>query len=548
MSSSIAQPTNAKKVPFQAQTLSDFVGLVGRLFYDDACIVLLDFLAREQRSFLEADLRDKLGWREALIQQKLYLLEKHLIVAQDTGVARGAARAPVYWRISHHIHSAVQFRYQQLVDRLAKLVEDATRQHEFECSESSCATKYSALDVAGCTRALEDEHPLCTRCGSPLKPSAFEETLQQAKEKRARALRQLDPLRQSLLRVSNMDIPVFRAYSKQEQKPASSVLQPSGGVQNKVSDGPVEAQQHGAKVGLPRQAVSASAARGQSSTFLHVAGSSATAVSAEAQHRIAMVSSENTGKRKEDLAFSPSGSMVLFPSLSSRGAGQAVSAQATRSIPWFDSSSAAQSASSSRAAHTISASGSAHQIISMNGPTNVSPSWNGPSNGGQHTYAATSVSSLDASQTSSVVELGERGSQKISFGLKSGKPAQSASFHLSTTAAGAGDPGKSSHRSGSLCSGSTPSGRKIEFNVQNNATDFASCSPGRSGATSTGIFADDTIPGSRHEGELENEDVEIEVSRLGRKVKLSEVTEDIEQCMTDEEYKIYYNAASELSL
>lgn len=165
------QPKQTPKVPFQAQTLADFVGLVGRLFYDDACIVLLDFLAREQRAFLEADLKEKLGWRESLVQQKLYLLEKHLVVAQDTGVSRGASRSSVYWRISHHIHNAVQYRYQQLVDRLTKLVDDATRQHEFECSDASCNTKYSALDVAGCTRALEDEHPLCVCCGSPLKPS-----------------------------------------------------------------------------------------------------------------------------------------------------------------------------------------------------------------------------------------------------------------------------------------------------------------------------------------------------------------------------------------
>jgi transcription initiation factor IIE alpha subunit len=167
----LAETTNDTLVPYQPHTLQEFVGQVGRLFYDDACIVLLDFLAREQRSFQESDLRDLLGWRETLIHQKLYLLNKHLLITQDLGTTRGNGRAPVYWRISDHIFSAVQFRYQQVLDRLTKLVEDATNQHEFQCSNPSCSLRHTALDVASCSRSLEDEHPLCLRCGSRLETS-----------------------------------------------------------------------------------------------------------------------------------------------------------------------------------------------------------------------------------------------------------------------------------------------------------------------------------------------------------------------------------------
>lgn len=166
--SEVGGTQECQKIPYQYQTFVDFVGLVGRLFYDDACIVLLDFFAREQKSFLEADLSEKLGWRDALIQQKLYLLEKHLIVVQDTAPNKGP-RTPSHWRISHQLYGAVQWRYQQVVDRLTKLVDDAHRQHEFECSK--CEAKYTALEAASCNRALDDEHPLCGKCGSQLKPS-----------------------------------------------------------------------------------------------------------------------------------------------------------------------------------------------------------------------------------------------------------------------------------------------------------------------------------------------------------------------------------------
>lgn len=162
--------TDNTKIPFQWQTFADFIGLVSRMFYDDACIVLLDFLAREQRAFQEIDLRERLGWRDALIQQKLYLLEKHMLVAQDCAIGKGP-RSPVFWRISHNVYAAVQWRYNQLIERLAKLVQDANRLHEFECSKDSCTARYTALEAAACVRALDDEHPLCGKCTSKLKPS-----------------------------------------------------------------------------------------------------------------------------------------------------------------------------------------------------------------------------------------------------------------------------------------------------------------------------------------------------------------------------------------
>lgn len=205
-----ASERSDERTPFHDQTLIDFIGLLGRLFYDDASIVLLDLLAREQKAFLQSDLREKLGWRDNLIQQKLYLLEKHLIVVQDMPAGSRAS----CWRLNHRLYGAVQWRRQEIVARLAKLVEDASKEHEFECSE--CDQKFTAIDAASSSRrALDDEHPLCG-CGARLKSSEFEETKQQAKEKRAKALQLLQPLTRGLLRISNMDIPIFPQYKKEQ--------------------------------------------------------------------------------------------------------------------------------------------------------------------------------------------------------------------------------------------------------------------------------------------------------------------------------------------
>lgn len=47
-----------ESVPYQPKVFADFIALIGRYFYDDGSIVLLDFLAREQRAFTEVDLRE----------------------------------------------------------------------------------------------------------------------------------------------------------------------------------------------------------------------------------------------------------------------------------------------------------------------------------------------------------------------------------------------------------------------------------------------------------------------------------------------------------
>lgn len=220
-------------VAFQPQAFQHFVALVGRLFYDDACIVLLDFLAREQCAFQEAELRERLGWREALIQQKLYLLEKHQLIVQD-GPPGGRASV-AHWRINDRIYAAVTWRLEQVVNRLSKLVSDAGREHEFECPQ--CNALYSTLDAASCARSLEDEHPLCSKCSTPLKPSEFEETKRQAKEKKAAALTQLEPLRAALQRISSMRINIFPHYSRRnaEETPAGG----DGSTNNNNNSAPV---------------------------------------------------------------------------------------------------------------------------------------------------------------------------------------------------------------------------------------------------------------------------------------------------------------------
>lgn len=51
---------SSESVPYQPKVFADFIALIARHFYDDGSVVLLDFLAREQRGFTEAELKDHL--------------------------------------------------------------------------------------------------------------------------------------------------------------------------------------------------------------------------------------------------------------------------------------------------------------------------------------------------------------------------------------------------------------------------------------------------------------------------------------------------------
>lgn len=102
-------PPASVSIPFQPRAFADFIGSLARLFYDDGCIVLLDLLCSEERALTEADIRDRLRWRDALVHQKLFFLEKQLILVKEQDFDKGA-KSPTFWRITNHVAEVIAYR------------------------------------------------------------------------------------------------------------------------------------------------------------------------------------------------------------------------------------------------------------------------------------------------------------------------------------------------------------------------------------------------------------------------------------------------------
>lgn len=226
-------------VPFQPAVFADFVSLIGRLFYDDGAIVLMDTLARAQRALSENELKEKLRWRENLLHQKLSALEKQLLLERVVDVdksssdyqsaGRGGGRhgsGNQRWRVHCHVFVAVEWRYKALISAIQSELRKAALRDDFECSNPACKVRVDLIDAASGPKSLEDEHPLCRVCGSLLTTAVrsftvcstlyctsqrSEEARLKAEDRQRRANIQLAKLKDALQRVRGMVVPAFTA-------------------------------------------------------------------------------------------------------------------------------------------------------------------------------------------------------------------------------------------------------------------------------------------------------------------------------------------------
>lgn len=213
-------------VAFQPRVFREFVALIGRLFYDDGCIVLLDFLAREQKAMAEAELRERLRWREPLLLSKLHILERQLLIEQFTETNDKGYKAVQLWRIQCNCFVAIEWRLRALEDLLREEVRKVARQSDFKCS--NCANRVSLLDAASGPRALEDDHPLCRHCGHPLTTADSEEARIVSEDKLRRGKEQMLPLTEALNRVKGMVVPLFTSQTELEsEEPSATASQTS---------------------------------------------------------------------------------------------------------------------------------------------------------------------------------------------------------------------------------------------------------------------------------------------------------------------------------
>ncbi|EZG70561.1 hypothetical protein GNI_055240 [Gregarina niphandrodes] len=220
-SSSSSGNGGASLIPYQPKVFCGFIALVGRLFYDDAGIVLLDFFAKEQRAFSEAELKEVLRWRENLLLQQLAKLEQQLLLERVIEAERGS-RTVYLWRLHPHVCVAIEWRLKSLLEALQSEVDTATQQNTLVCPQ--CQVNVSLLDAACGPKALEDDHPLCSVCQSKLTTCNSEQARQLAEDRLARAHKSLDGLRTYLARVKNMEVPSFT--SERYQPPAEPANEP----------------------------------------------------------------------------------------------------------------------------------------------------------------------------------------------------------------------------------------------------------------------------------------------------------------------------------
>ncbi|KAH0479060.1 MAG: uncharacterized protein KVP18_002757 [Porospora cf. gigantea A] len=204
------------KIPFQQRAFADFLGCFSRFFYDNGCIVLLDLLASEARALTEADIREKLRWRDALVHQKLFFLEKQLLLIREQDFDKGA-KSPTFWRITNYLADVVIFRLNLMQTKLEESLNQSKTMHEFECPNARCKQTYSALDVAGGARNVEDQHPLCSKCATRLVISDCERARLAAQSQLSRSQSQMFVMWEAVERIKNMTIPTFTAYTRAEK-------------------------------------------------------------------------------------------------------------------------------------------------------------------------------------------------------------------------------------------------------------------------------------------------------------------------------------------
>lgn len=112
-------------------------------------------------------------WRENLLHQKLYGLEKQLVLERVVEAEKGSKTIHL-WRIHSKVFVAIEWRHTAMMDKLHNDLKQASKHNFLQCSNPVCELKVNLLDAASGPKALEDDHPLCRRCGFRLTTSVSE--------------------------------------------------------------------------------------------------------------------------------------------------------------------------------------------------------------------------------------------------------------------------------------------------------------------------------------------------------------------------------------
>ncbi|KAF7455764.1 general transcription factor IIE polypeptide 1 GTF2E1 [Cryptosporidium felis] len=288
--SSSGRNYDAQQLPYNPENFKTFVQILLRLFHDSPAIIVGDCLVREQKSFTDRDLANKLSLSDRQVREALRQLEEDLIVVKDqksndsssqsagsnqpsslnssgrggptlssadleskysvsnsgnptNSVLSGLSSSrvsPSFYRINPYLPAVVEWQYDTIMHEIDQEIKDAVNLDELVCNR--CGKKYSSLEALSLDLNPEDGLFLCRFCNEKLKSVDSASFRNAAKDRAERARSQLQILYSSLDLVKNMNVPVFPPYqSKTDLRLRNPNPSPEGSSNNSNACGDSDA-------------------------------------------------------------------------------------------------------------------------------------------------------------------------------------------------------------------------------------------------------------------------------------------------------------------
>ncbi|KAH8581526.1 general transcription factor IIE polypeptide 1 GTF2E1 [Cryptosporidium sp. chipmunk genotype I] len=286
---------DTQKFPYNPENFKTFVQILLRLFHDSPAIIVGDCLIREQKSFTDRDLANKLNLSDRQVREALRQLEEDLIVVKDQKSNDGSQShnsssdqssnknsfinsgtlnfstdleskysssqggsgsnstyynnsntglpsnriGPSFYRINPYLPAVVEWQYTTIIHEIDQEIKDAVNLDELVCNR--CNAKYSSLEALSLDLNPEDGLFLCRFCNEKLKSVDSASFRNAAKDKAERIRSQLQILFNSLELVKNMHIPVFPPYQSKNDANFNKTrflnsIENDGNINSKIPD------------------------------------------------------------------------------------------------------------------------------------------------------------------------------------------------------------------------------------------------------------------------------------------------------------------------
>ncbi|PHJ25467.1 general transcription factor iie polypeptide 1 gtf2e1 [Cystoisospora suis] len=274
-SSSSPLPSPALGKPFDRSLFRSFLCAASRLFCNDDQIVIVDFLALQERAFTEKDLIERLGWPDKRVREACAALVRMMILVKDQvhpgkgekgggdqggggggrssenksgSTSNGGAGSEstsssstggggstssqygfsssfspslasssqqYYFRISPFCLLAFHFRLQRVEQQVEEKRLAAETRDVFYCP--ICRTQYDAMEAQLLDIDPRDAHFLCKFCNEKLEHEDSKTLVQHASSLQQRCQAQLQTIRTLVRRGWNMQVPTFPVCTRPEK-------------------------------------------------------------------------------------------------------------------------------------------------------------------------------------------------------------------------------------------------------------------------------------------------------------------------------------------